>query len=119
MKRVLIVVLEQDTEASPNPNGNAFVVGRLRVTNICRANWLQRIWVRAHRRKSIDDIRHLPDTGLSIGVQITTDQYAQLMGMVDGRTHAINVDPSSQEYASMDFVQAPKPNQMVGRPVIV
>lgn len=115
MKKLLVVVLKQDTDVGPNKNGDMFVPGRLSVTEVRRAGFVEQVrhtYRNWRGLSTVNDMRSFPDTGLTIGVQITTDQYATLLGM-SGVTHSI----TERGYASMDLIQAPKPDQSMESPV--
>jgi hypothetical protein len=115
MSKLLIVTVKQDAEAGPNRNGDVFIPGRLTVTDVRKAGFVDyvRHYVRRWKKPSADDMKRLPDTGLSVGIPITTDQYSKLMGLT-GASLSIG---AHLEMASLDLIQAPKPTQMVGSPV--
>lgn len=87
------------------------LLGHLEVVGIRKLNWFEWAWhtlrcaiaSKLRRRKPPARFK----AGLSVAVRMTTDNYAQLMGM------DIVPDPE-QGHATLDLIPTPNPNQCVG-----
>ena len=90
----------------------AYVVGNFLVVAVRDAPWWERLFWQARgllirtKPKTVPDT--VPDTNETIGIKITTDHYAKLLGMV--RPHC------EAGIAQIKLVPSPKCDQVVSAP---
>lgn len=70
---------------NPDPD-QQYVVGDFAVEGIRESNWLDRLLERIRgfpglRKPRLPPVDQIPDTNVTIGLKITTDHYADLLGM--------------------------------------
>jgi len=97
---------------SVEPN-QAYVVGDFIVAGCRAASWWESLIGRAWDlcrgiTKEQNGSDTLPDTNATIGIKITTDHYAKLLGMVQ--------PPQEVGLATINIVPSPKFNQIVSAP---
>ena len=90
--------------------GYPYVVGDLTVTTIRPVTWLDRLVSRCLRLKPVTTLKHqaiqIPDTNATIGVKITSDHYAELVGMSSNPGYS----------AALSLVPAPLPHEVASAP---
>ena len=104
MSQLIQVIIEQDISHIP---------GRLNVVSVSRVGAWGRFWIKI--KQAFNTSEPVLDTrfrsGLSVGVRLTTANYAKLMGMT-----AVAAPAHDQGFATMDMIPMPNPTQSVGDP---
>ena len=100
MTQLLNIVIERDISGDE-------IIGRLHVVEIREASWLQRQLIALRRLLGKSPVySNVCATGISVGVEMTTEHYTQLMSICGRDGTGIE-----RGIATLALIQTPLPNQ--------